>query len=245
MIWSKIERRLARVLHQDTVDLGSVSSAVCFTFDDVPQSACIEGARIIEGCGGRATYYVCGGLDGIERGDRYFNTDDLSRLHANGHEIASHGFAHIDYQQHTLKEVVADLDRNDDYFAQSGLPAPRHFAFPFGSVSPRVKQHCAARFDTARGVENRSNACSTDRALLKAVHLYEGKVGRRQVEEMMTTAQGDPRLLVFMSHAVSQSPGEFDTTPAQLIHAARAAQERGLPILTMTQAWRHFTECRA
>ena len=169
MIWPKIERRLARVLFQDPVDLGAATSAVCFTFDDVPQSACVEGARIVEDCGGRATYYICGGLAGLDRGDRYFDIDDLHRLHASGHEIASHGFAHIDYQEHTVAEVVADLDRNDDYFARSGLPAPRHFAYPFGSVSPQVKRHCAARFITSRGVENRPNVGATDRALLKTV----------------------------------------------------------------------------
>ena len=244
MISSRIERRLARLRFKDSLDLRPASSVVCFTFDDVPQSACIEGAKIVENCGGRATYYVCGGLDGVDRGDRYFDTEDLHRLHASGHEIASHGYGHIDYQQNPLTDVIADLDRNDEYFARVGLAPPHHFAFPFGSVSPQVKRHCAARFFTARGVENKPNAGSTDRALLKAVHLYEGKVGRQQVEDLMTAARIEANWLLFMTHAVSDRPGEFDTTPAQLRHAVEAAQDHGLPILTMTQAWRHFTNDR-
>ena len=245
MIWPRIERHLARVLHKDPLNLRPAPSVACFTFDDVPQSACIEGAKVIESCGGRATYYICGGLDGLDRGDRYFDTEDILRLHANGHEIASHGFAHIDYQQAAMSEVVADLDRNDEYFTRIGLEHSRHLAFPFGSVSPAVKRHCAARFETARGVENRPNAGSTDRALLKAVHLYEGKVSRQEIEEMMAAAMIDATWLLFMTHAVIPTPGEFDTTPAQLRHAAQAAQDLGFPLLTMTQAWQHFTTERA
>ena len=67
MIWPRIERRLARLFYQDPLDLRSAGSVVCFTFDDAPQSACIEGARIVEDCGGRATFYVCGGLEGLDR----------------------------------------------------------------------------------------------------------------------------------------------------------------------------------
>lgn len=241
MIWPKIERRLARLRHRDLLELRPASSVVCFTFDDVPQSACIEGASIIENCDGRATFYICGGLEGLDRSDRYFDAEDILRLNTNGHEIASHGFAHIDYQQSALSDVVADLDRNDEYFMRTGLPHPRHLAFPFGSVSPAVKRHCAARFETARGVENRPNAGSADRALLKTVHLYEGKVSRPEVEELMAAAMTDATWLLFMTHAVIPEPGEFDTTPDQLRHAAQTARNFGLPILTMSQAWQHFS----
>lgn len=240
MIWPKIQRRFARLFFQRPVDLRRVGSVVCFTFDDVPQSACTEGARIIESRGGRATYYVCGGLDGLDRGDRYFDTEDLHRLVANGHEIASHGFAHIDYQQHGLAEVAADLDRNDSYFARIGLAHPQHHAFPFGSVSPRVKRHCAIRFATSRGVENRPNAGHTDRALLKAVHLYDGKLDRTAVEELVASAQRAGIWLVFLSHAVTDTPGEFDTTPEQLRYVVEAAHDHGLPMLTMSQATQHY-----
>ena len=237
---NKIERRLARQAHRSAIDLRPHPSVVSFTFDDMPRSACTDGARIVEEVGGRATYYVCGGYADTTTSHEFFRSDDLPRLHAAGHEIGSHGFAHIDYQNHALAEVAADLDGNERYLRDRGLPPPTQFAFPFGSVNPRLKRHCADRFASARGVQSAANRGTADRNLLKAVQLYDPQLSDAELDALMRAARGNGTWLIFLSHGVSDRPGSFDTSPRQLARAAGAARALELPMLTISQALRHF-----
>lgn len=237
----KAERRLARWLHRRPIDLSGKPSVVCFTFDDVPRSACTHGARIVEVSGGRATYYVCGTFADQSDDGYFFGAKDLRRLEDAGHEIGSHGFAHCDYQR-CGDDVPADLDANDRYLAGIGITPPTQFAFPFGSVDPRVKRLCADRFTTSRGVERAPNASVADTALLKAVQLYDTQLTDADIDALMLAASRGGTWLIFLSHAVANMPGEFDTSPRQLSYAAQAAIRHDLPILTMSQASRHFAQ---
>lgn len=236
----RAERRLARAAYRRPLDIRELPSVVSFTFDDVPQSACTVGARIVEDAGGRATYYVSGAFAGAYLDDQFFTQDDLRRLHATGHEIGSHGFAHLDFQACGFSEMVADLDRNDAFFDECGLPHAAQFAFPFGSVSPQIKRYCADRFSSSRGVQSSTNCLTADRALLKAVQLYDCSMSDRQMDDLLDAARQPGSWLIFLSHGVSQREGIFDCTPQQLIYAARRARSLGLPMLTISQALRHF-----
>jgi peptidoglycan/xylan/chitin deacetylase (PgdA/CDA1 family) len=231
---------LARAAYRRSLDIRALPSVVSFTFDDVPQSACTVGARIIEEAGGRATYYVCGAFAGACLDDQFFTQDDLRRLHAAGHEIGSHGFAHLDYQSCSFAEMVADLDRNDAFFDECGLPPATQFAFPFGSVNPRVKRYCAERFASSRGVQSIPNRQTVDPALLKAVHLYDCSMSEQLMNELLEAARDPGTWLIFLCHGVPDRQGMFGCSPSQLNHAVRRAQALGLPMLTISQALHHF-----
>ena len=125
--------------------------------------------------------------------------------------------------------------------SEAGLAAPTQFAFPYGSVDPRAKRLCSSRFEAARGVQNELNHGTADRALLKAVHLYEDTLTDDRLDALMKSAQDQGAWLVFLSHGVCDHPGPFDTSPRQLARAVAAAKTNGLPMITVSEALRCFT----
>jgi peptidoglycan/xylan/chitin deacetylase (PgdA/CDA1 family) len=235
----KLERRASRLLHRRVLDLGNRASVVSFTFDDMPRSACLIGADLIEEAAGAATFYVCGGL--ANQTDDFFQSRDLQDVSGRGHEIGSHGFRHLDYQRCTLSDIAEDLDLNDDYFKSIDLPIPKTFAFPYGSVSPRVKNLLIKRFMSLRGVQNAPNFGSVDRALLKAVHLYAPSFDLENIRQLVREATQRPTWLIFLIHGVSDAPGDFDLRTEQFRAAVSLIEQSQLSMMTMSSALAHFS----
>lgn len=237
----KIARRLARHLRRTDAHLAPISGAVTFTFDDAYSKACNSGAAIIEQGGGRATYYVCGGLDQSVSGDtKYHDADDLRRLQSQGHEIACHGFGHLNYQQTPTDRIQRDLELNAAYFMQTGIKPARNFAYPYGCVSARVKEICAARFRSSRGVEAAANEGKVDLSLLKSVPLYSSRIKPAELTKLLEAARGGGAWLIFFGHDVTSQPSAFDMTPELLEHAVKQAHRCGLPILSLEAALDHY-----
>jgi peptidoglycan/xylan/chitin deacetylase (PgdA/CDA1 family) len=228
----KIERRMARLLGGRRLWLPRDRAIVSFSFDDVPLSACETGASILEAAGARGTYYVCGGLEGGGNGTM-FDAASLRRLNHKGHEIGSHGFAHLDYQSITAAEVETDIRRNDDYFEAVGLPRATTFAYPYGCVNPAVKRVCGERFVASRGVESRANIGSVDLDLVKAVRLYAHSTSESLLAAEFRRAKLKGGWIVIMTHAVTESPGDFDASPDLLQTAVGLAGNLGFAILSV------------
>jgi peptidoglycan/xylan/chitin deacetylase (PgdA/CDA1 family) len=237
----KVGRRLARYLNRSDAELARRVPAVTFTFDDAYAGACRAGAEIVESGGGRATYYVCGGLDRSRSGERkYHSADDLRRLQASGHEIASHGHDHLNYQNADSDTIRRDLELNARYLESSGIKPPRNFAYPFGCVSPRVKKVCGDHFRSSRGIQAALNSRTVDLFLLRAVPLYSSRLHAGDVEGLMAEARRSGSWLVFFGHDVTNEPNEFDMTPNLLSCAVRAAVDADLPILSINDALDHY-----
>lgn len=233
----KIQRRLARFLKRRDVVLTPFTPIVTITFDDTYSGACNRGAEIIEQAGGRATYYVCGGLDRTRSGDCSHHTaDDLKRLQERGHEIACHGFGHLNYQETSSADIQRDLDLNAEYFAEHGIRRAQNFAYPYGCVSPRVKEICGSRFRSSRGVQAATNGQAVDLALLKSVPLYSSRLNADRVTALVEQTQAAGGWLIFFSHDVTTAPGEFDVTPDLLAWAVAETLRCMLPIKTMNSA---------
>lgn len=229
----KLERHFARSVHVKHRPLPHSRAFVSFTFDDVPRSACVTGARILEDSGGRGTYYICGGFESDGKTNYFFDGADLRRLRSAGHEIGSHGFAHVDYQSISAREVQADVDRNDRYFESIGLPLATTFSYPFGCVNPAAKKVCAARFSACRGVQPAVNQRQVDLNLIKSLHLYSSLIDLTALTAEFQRLKREGGWLVFMTHAVTEQPDDCDLTPELLQAAVRLAVESNVPIMTV------------
>lgn len=228
----KVERRMARLVGGRRFPLPQDRAVVSFTFDDVPLSACEAGAAILEAAGARGTYYVCGGLEGGGNG-AMFDPETLRRLNDRGHEIGSHGFAHLDYQSIPAVDVQADIARNDDYLRATGLPPASTFAYPYGCVNSAVKKLCGKRFGASRGVESKANIGSVDLDLVKAVRLYSHTISESVLASEFRKAKLNGGWVVMMTHAVTETPGDFDASPQLLQAAIQIAVNSGFRILPM------------
>jgi peptidoglycan/xylan/chitin deacetylase (PgdA/CDA1 family) len=80
------------------------------------------------------TFFLTGGYL-----DRF--PEQVRAIHAAGHEIASHGYDHVDYRGLTNRQIVGRLDRWQATFKQlTGKTGPAFWQPPYGYSNTRVRQ---------------------------------------------------------------------------------------------------------
>jgi hypothetical protein len=231
--WQQIERRLARYRACRNVNLMNHRGIVCFTFDDVWRSACTVGAATLERYGAKGTFYICGGMTGV---DKYHTKADLLRLIDSGHELGSHGFAHQSYQMLSKAEMLADIRDNHLFFTELGYAAPKSFAFPYGHVSPSAKRIAAKEFASVRGIHPGVNHPSVDLALLKAFPLYQNRWTEPALVKLLEENAQLCGLLIFFAHSIGPSPGQYDCSVELLELAVRMSIASGNTITALSDA---------
>jgi peptidoglycan/xylan/chitin deacetylase (PgdA/CDA1 family) len=211
---------------------------VSFSFDDVPASACRTGLAILEKYGARGTFYVCGSLTDTAAPEGEMHTHaDLRRLVANGHEVGSHGFAHLNYQNLSTRRAQEDINANRTFFANNGMDgAGVTFAYPFGCASPRAKALVIQEFACARSTEAGINRKTMDVGLLKAVPLYEERTDQEAIAVLLETTAAESGWLIFYTHEVCESPGPFGCSPQLLEFTVSQSCQRGLRVLPVKDA---------
>ena len=236
-MWAKVERRLARITPSRTVAMNNDKGLVTFTFDDAPQSACRTGKGLLEEKGARGTYYLSGSFYDQEGDDGpFFDRKDFLDLIENGHEIACHGFGHLNYQTLTSEEIRHDIEKNQQFLRDMGLELPaENFAYPYGCVSPRVKRLCGDTFASSRGVTAGINSSRIDLALLKSFPLYESLWTGEKLEDVMRETVKTGGWSIFLTHEVSERPSKYGCTPALLEQAVAAAAKSGCDIVTVRE----------
>lgn len=214
------------------------TGVISFTFDDVPRSALSAAGAILSKHGCAGTYYIAGGLTGEdENGVPCHTVEDLRAAARDGHELASHGFAHVPYPRLNEAARGDDVARNARFFEDAlQADAPCHFSYPLGARSPGIKTFLARRFMTARGIRPGINRRICDLADLRANALYSRTMDERKVSRLIAAAAARAHWLIFYTHDVSSGPTRFGTTPALVDFAVREAVASGCRVLPIRNA---------
>jgi peptidoglycan/xylan/chitin deacetylase (PgdA/CDA1 family) len=198
-----------------------------FTFDDFPKSARTAGAPIVESFGGRATYYTAMGLCGKETTlGRQFDADDLRLLVEHGHEIGNHTFSHRSARRCSSFQFLGDVRRCEVAFRTEDVPNwTRHFAYPYGEATFRIKGRLGATMSSCRGTQPGWNGPVVDLNLLRANPLYGGIEQGQAALDLIRENAERAGWIIFYTHDVSDSPSRYGCTPALLEYVARCAAE--------------------
>lgn len=190
---------------------------VSFTFDDVPDSAWINGAPILERAGARGTYYIAGSLAGTaEPGRTLVSPQGCADLAARGHELGCHTFSHKRLADFTLAQLAADLDANGEFLSRcDGRRGPRNFAVPYTMSWPPAQAMLRERFATSRGGLPGINRGHVDPHNLFAVELRHADFSLERFTSMIEDLVRNPGWLVFFTHDISETPTRYGLTPAQ------------------------------
>lgn len=229
----KLRRRYARLTCRRPVRLQLARPVISFTFDDAPASAAAAGA-ILERHDARGTYYLCTDLfDQDGHMGRYANAAEVADLAQRGHEIACHTSGHIDCHRADAATLVDDSARNVAALAALGGQA-RHFAYPFGEVSPRAKSVLSDRYASLRGVQSGLVLNGADLNQLPAVGI-EGPHGEARARRWIAAAALRKGWLILFTHDVRDKPSSWGCTPEALDRLAAYARESGCDIRTVGQ----------
>ena len=218
-------------------------SIITFGFDDCPASAIQNALPILEAEGWLATIYVACGLCETENHlGRHMSLSDIKDVHVRGHEIADHTFSHVSSNNTNTDEYLADIEKNQTALLALGLPRSRHFAYPYGHVTPELKRALDQKFETLRGVINH-NKLSQDANLLNATRVYSGQDLKAAIDAIIQ-AKSTPCWLNLYTHDVRDNPSDFGCTPDEFKTVVQAVKATGLPVLTVDAAYRKIRERR-
>ena len=230
----KLRRRYTRLAFRKPLRLSLDRPMITFSFDDVPATAALAGARVLETAGLRGTFYICAGLeDGLGPMGAYGSSEDARRLVAAGHEVACHTFSHLDCGQADQATIAADVARNGLALAMRGAPDPVSFAYPYGDVSFAAKKALGGRFKTLRTVQAGLVTDGADANQLPAVGI-EGDDGEARALRWMDEAARRKAWLILYTHDVAETPSAWGCTPEALARLAEGAKAR-FDVVTMAE----------
>lgn len=241
---SKLTRRLSRLVARRQFPVALDHSIVTFTFDDFPKSAATAAAAALETHGWAGTFYACAAYAGGEtHHGPMFDAGDLHRLAMAGHEIACHTYEHLDCGRASANEVLASIKKNARALAAMGFDRElTNFAFPFGEVTPAVKQVLDLHFDALRGIHPGINRGQCDLNLLSAIPLDGGETGIQRACEAAESLPTAPGWLIYYGHDVQDNPTQWGCTPAQFDAVIKAVEASGAEVLTMDAALGRLAE---
>jgi peptidoglycan/xylan/chitin deacetylase (PgdA/CDA1 family) len=237
--WTKkLSRGAGRYLPTGLTPMRNRKPLVSFTFDDVPDSAFLNGARVLEQCGVRGTFYVAPGILGTEDEHwRVINREQVAELNRAGHEIGCHTYGHVRVQQLSGAAMAEDLMRSRAGLRDICGDIPLdNFAYPFGVVSLPSKLRLQAAFGSCRGIYPGINRRVADLALLKSQELYDRTIDIGRLERLLDETVACNGWLILYTHDVRNDPSWIGCSPGLLEAAVRAAQARGIECATVAGA---------
>jgi peptidoglycan/xylan/chitin deacetylase (PgdA/CDA1 family) len=235
---TRIRRRIARHLPSKPFRMANSAPLVSFTFDDIPDSAYLNGASVLNDYGIQGTFYVASGTCGAT--DIYWrvvNRNQVRDLYARGHEIGCHTFSHVAVDDLDIGAVEEECRRNLDTMREFCPDIKMtNFCYPLGCVSLRSKLWLQKRFDTCRGIFEGVNAGIIDLGLLKVIELYNRTLTRDKLGHVLRRARKRNGWVIFYVHDVADQPSHMGCSPALLRATIEAVRAQNIPCLSIRQA---------
>ena len=215
---TRIKRRIARHLPTKPLPMRNSAPLVSFTFDDVPDSAYLNGASVLDEYRLHGTFYIASGTCGTKDTHwRVIERDQVRDLHRRGHEIGCHTFSHRAVDELDAHELNDECRRNfeslRDLCPEIQLSS---FCYPFGCVSLPRKLQLQKRFDTCRGIFEGINSGVADLSLLKVIELYDRTLSRDKLSHVLHQARRTAGWIIFYAHDVSEQPTHMGCSPGLL-----------------------------
>lgn len=235
---ARLSRALAKHVPVRPVRLRNSRPLVSITFDDVPESAYVNGAAVLDRHGAKGTFYIAPGTCGLQdRHWRVISTQSLAALGRGGHEIACHTMRHVSVQTLSRAELAAETaDTRAELTRICGVPPSRNFAYPFGVASFPRKLQLARDFATCRGTYEGINAGLVDLAHLCAVELYDRTLGQARLARLLDETVARTGWLVFFTHDCADPPSWIGCSPALLDTVLTECRRRGIGCVSVEAA---------
>lgn len=228
--------------HSKRLRLWNTGPVYTFTFDDVPLSAVVNGAGILDEHGAKGTFYVSCGMTGIRDAapsESETRTKNLLRgLVKNGHHIGCHTYSHHHLPAITAGEMLADCRKNRLLLSKAlGGVVIEHFAYPYGDVNLTAKKTLFGDYLTLRGTRPGINHGSTDVKMLRAVDIYSSSFDKPHIARWIEKNAALNGWLIFYTHGIDDAHDDWGTTPSDLRWVIQECKNAGGLILNVADAY--------
>lgn len=215
------------------------NGAFSFTFDDIPQTTVSAGAPILNNLDVKGTFYISGQLASGRRlpsiDENFASMDEVSQLHAMGHDIGCHTYSHYMLRKGSASELKWDAFMNRMELAKHGIHV-KHFAFPYGAMSIPAKKLLGLNYSTMRSTYPGINYGRTDLRCLLVHSLYSNTLNKERIKAVVDKTIELKGWSIFYTHGVETSPNQFGCTPKDLRWAIQTCMEAGGKVLSVDEA---------
>lgn len=232
----KLDSKISRAIPFKPVKRRGTKPVLSVSFDDIPRSAWVNAAPILEKYGAVGTYYICGGLTGTsgEMGAHHTRQDLIDMADA-GHDLACHTYSHQRCWGISESALSEELDRNEVFMRDLvGDIRFASFAYPFGIAGGMAKRAMAKRFPAARTTqEGVIDGRAMDLSQLPAQRLYSRLHTQDSIRTLVRQAAKRSAWLILYTHDVTEDPSQWGCTPGLLEAALQEAQSNGVELMSV------------
>ncbi len=231
-------RYLARIVPTQPFRTKNPQPIVSFSFDDVPDSALTNGARVLDRFGVRGTFYVAPGICGTQ--DEHWKVIDrngVAALARAGHEVGCHTYSHVKVQTLTRPGLAHETRRCFEALRDiCGNAVTENFAYPFGNVSFPHKFELNRDFKSCRSIYAGFNSGLIDLGMLRSFELYDRTSTEESIDTILDHAIATNAWVIFYTHDVTTNPSWIGCSPSHLEMAVKAVRARGIDCLAVDDA---------
>lgn len=161
----------------------------------------------------------------------------IRSLAAKGHEIESHTVTHPDLTSLTSTQLTRELRSSQNYLQQIlGGKAVNYLASPYGLYNQTVLNHISKYYTVHRTVDAGYNSKDNfDQMRLKVQNVLNTTTPA-EVQQWVDKAYAEHTWLILVYHRVANDAEQFDTTPALFEQQMQVIHDKGIPVVTITQA---------
>lgn len=241
-LFYKIKRTIACSFVKKRIPLNLPEPMISFSFDDIPDSAITNGARILHKYGYKGTYYISLDLKANNDASKtYFDHSRLKQIVHNGHELACHTANHIRFYNSNRKQIIQDLKKNQQRVNEL-IPGYtfKNFSYPAGEQTFRSKLILKKEYRSARGVNAGMH--------IKSVDLYNlygnalgGHMNIERVMALIDEAIRNKAWLIFYTHEVEENPTKYGCTAEFFEQVVNYCHQKRLLVCTINEAISRIT----
>ncbi|HEX7483645.1 MAG TPA: polysaccharide deacetylase family protein [Candidatus Saccharimonadales bacterium] len=204
------------------------------TFDDGWLSAFNNGASLLNRYGYEGTFYLNPSV--IDTAN-FMTSAQVQALVDDGHEVASHGYKHLNFTTLDRSEIDHQLGYAAQYFSQVHGQSSTNFAAPFGGVDAQLAFYAHRYYTSLRGTDAGVNTKQNfDLYNIRVLYMGHSVTPARLADEI-ADAKASNGWLVLVYHRIEPTSGvETIVTPTQLQQQLDSIKRSGIVVEPVSTA---------
>lgn len=217
---------------------------ISITYDDGWRSAYTLGAKISEEFGFKDTFYVNPGA--IDNDAAFMKSSYVADLIKRGHEVASHGYDHVDMTAISRPEINRQLMASRGYLEKKFGLKNQDFATPYGKDDAEVQAVIRENYRSHRGTETGINTRQNFDPYNLKVIFVRTDTPLSNIRAQINEAKANNAWLILTYHRIEggDNKSEMITSPTVFRQHLEVIKESGIDVVTVQHALDELQEQR-
>lgn len=213
---------------------------VSITFDDGWESAYNNGMPLLNQFGYKATFYLNpAAIDTTS----FMSSDQVMTLANNDHELASHGYEHLNFTTLDTQSIDHQLRYASEYFKQVHKQHTIQFSAPFGGTDSQVAHYARDYYSSLRGTESGINTRQNfDPYNLQILYVGNSTTPSNLADTLAEVKASNGWLILVYHRVDTNTEGEPVISPVQLQQQLDTLKKSALTVKTVSEAMKEINE---